>query len=144
MNFKAVLALPITASSAQTHKSISFIWIVWSTLYVYLWVTYKSKIELSNDFLKCKLRKKKCLISFIWTETMNFGSLFKLPIHVNKLKIKVLRREQIMYCSSIYETKKTWWMQRFIPSLGNIETAMWVFNCLSIVFGNNEKFLHFW
>ena len=27
-----------TARSAQTHKSISFIWIVWSTLYVYLWL----------------------------------------------------------------------------------------------------------
>ena len=26
------------AGSAQTHKSISFIWIVWSTLYVYLWI----------------------------------------------------------------------------------------------------------
>ena len=37
MNFKAVLALPKTARSAQTHKSISFIVIVWSTLYVYLW-----------------------------------------------------------------------------------------------------------
>ena len=37
MNFKAVLALPKTADSPQTHKSISFIWIVWSTLYVYLW-----------------------------------------------------------------------------------------------------------
>ena len=35
-NFKAVLVLPNTAGSAQTHKSISFIWIVWSTLYVYL------------------------------------------------------------------------------------------------------------
>ena len=32
----AVLVLPKTAGSAQTHKSISFIWIVWSTLYVYL------------------------------------------------------------------------------------------------------------
>ena len=31
--FKAVLALPKTARSAQTHKSITFIWIVWSTLY---------------------------------------------------------------------------------------------------------------
>ena len=36
LNFKAVLTLPKTAGSAQTHKSISFIWIVWSTLYVYL------------------------------------------------------------------------------------------------------------
>ena len=35
--FIAVLVLPKTASSAQTHKSMSFIWIVWSTLYVYLW-----------------------------------------------------------------------------------------------------------
>ena len=26
------------AGSAQTHKSISLIWIVWSTLYVYLWL----------------------------------------------------------------------------------------------------------
>jgi len=33
LNFKAVLVLPKTAGSAQTHKSISFIWIVWSTLY---------------------------------------------------------------------------------------------------------------
>ena len=39
MNFRAVLALPKTAGSAQTHKSMSFIWIVWSTLYVYLWRT---------------------------------------------------------------------------------------------------------
>ena len=37
MNFRAVLALPKMAGSAQTHKSISSIWIVWSTLYVYLW-----------------------------------------------------------------------------------------------------------
>ena len=28
LSFKAVLALPKTARSAQTHKSISFIWIV--------------------------------------------------------------------------------------------------------------------
>ena len=32
MNLKAVWALPKTAHSAQIHKSISFIWIVWSTL----------------------------------------------------------------------------------------------------------------
>ena len=38
LNFKAVLALPKLAGSAQTHKSVSFIWIVWSTLYVYLWI----------------------------------------------------------------------------------------------------------
>ena len=37
LNLKAVLALPKTAGSAQTHKSIYSIWIDWSTLYVYLW-----------------------------------------------------------------------------------------------------------
>ena len=47
MNFRAVLALPKTASSAQTHKSISFIWIVWSTLYVYLWY-YEESLVSSN------------------------------------------------------------------------------------------------
>ena len=44
LNFKAVLALPKTAHSAQTHKSISFIWIVWSTIYVYLCFAYESKL----------------------------------------------------------------------------------------------------
>ena len=36
VNFRAVLVLPKTAGSAQTHKSMIFLWIVWSTLYVYL------------------------------------------------------------------------------------------------------------
>ena len=40
MNFRAVLVLHKTAGSAQTHKSISFIWIVWSTLYVYLCIGF--------------------------------------------------------------------------------------------------------
>ena len=33
LNFRAVLGLPKTASSAQAHESMSFIWIVWNTLY---------------------------------------------------------------------------------------------------------------
>ena len=37
LNFRAVLVLPKTVGSAQTHKSMSFIWTLWSTLYVYLW-----------------------------------------------------------------------------------------------------------
>ena len=41
MSFQAVLALPKTARSTLTHKSISFIWIVWSTRYVYLWTKDK-------------------------------------------------------------------------------------------------------
>ena len=42
LNFRAVLALPKMAHSAQTHKSIRFIRIVWSTLCVYLWLWAQS------------------------------------------------------------------------------------------------------
>ena len=54
LNFKAVLALPNMARSAQAHKSISFIWIVWSTLNVYLWVSPKewSKLQQSPNLAK--------------------------------------------------------------------------------------------
>ena len=45
LEFKAVLALPKTAHSAQTHESISFIWIVWRTLYVYLWSQGKPELQ---------------------------------------------------------------------------------------------------
>ena len=37
--------LPRMAGSAQTYKSMSFIWIVWSTLYVYLWVDPNSNMH---------------------------------------------------------------------------------------------------
>ena len=86
MNFKAVLALQKTARSAQTHKSISFIWIVWSTLYVYLWFHHQivySNIEHPSIINKififpCNqrltftkqswpfLRKKKCTWTFFY------------------------------------------------------------------------------
>ena len=55
MNFKAVLALPKTARSAKTHKNISFISIVWSTLYmyIYLWIQlWKSEVSSQSN---CKL-----------------------------------------------------------------------------------------
>ena len=50
LNLKIDLALPKTASSAQTHKSISFIWIVWRTLYVYLWLGPKSPVFYPSAF----------------------------------------------------------------------------------------------
>ena len=43
-----VLALPKTAGSAQTHKSISSKWIVWITLYVYLWQKHQSLLMSPN------------------------------------------------------------------------------------------------
>ena len=58
LNFGAVLELPKTAGSAQTHKSISSIWIVWSTLYIYLWHHHK----LGNFFVTVK---QKTIIYFL-------------------------------------------------------------------------------
>ena len=49
---KQFLALPKMAPSTQTYKSITFIWIVWSTLYLYLWCQHKFWIRsssLNND-----------------------------------------------------------------------------------------------
>ena len=54
MNFSAVLVLPKTATSAQIHENMSFIWIVWSTLYVYLWKRGRKKGKSS------KVECKKC------------------------------------------------------------------------------------
>ena len=41
----------IQAFVAQTHKSISFIWIVWSTLYVYLWLWLENKSVCKGVFV---------------------------------------------------------------------------------------------
>ena len=54
LNFKAVLALPKTAHSAQTHKSITFIWIFWGTLYVYLWLTPWSRKSVWKTYSRMK------------------------------------------------------------------------------------------
>ena len=50
LNFKAVLELPKTTRSAQTQKSISFIWILWSTLYVYFWRWNAQEKRLRHTF----------------------------------------------------------------------------------------------
>ena len=72
MNFKAVLALPKTACSAQTDKSISFIWIVWSTLYVYLCLN-DEKLTAVFPFILAHFDRA----SFFWTTCgLNFCILF--------------------------------------------------------------------
>ena len=64
MNFKAVLVLPKTAGSAHTHKSISFIWIVWSTLYMYISVTthYIFLLLFCPTFFSFQ-KKNKCIFA---------------------------------------------------------------------------------
>ena len=57
--------LPKTAGSAQTYKSMSFIWIVWSTLYVYLcphlasWQEARKAIHSSNLLLVSSCWEKR-------------------------------------------------------------------------------------
>ena len=57
LNFEAVLVPPKMARSAQTHKTISFALIVWSTLYVYIWLLYQIQCNLG---LMTFGRSKKC------------------------------------------------------------------------------------
>ena len=56
LTFRAVLVLPKTAGSAQTHKSMSFIWIVWSTLYVYFWLEFE--IDLPFEIFWYEIKEK--------------------------------------------------------------------------------------
>ena len=65
LNFNAVLALPKTARSAQTQKSISFIWIVLSTLYVYLWTMVEKR-----------KKKKKALLHDTYLYNVQQGGRF--------------------------------------------------------------------
>ena len=63
LNFTAVLARPKTAHSAQTHKSIPFIWIVWSNLYVYLCKDPQCQGCRNNNSQQAWLSGRKNLIS---------------------------------------------------------------------------------
>ena len=67
LNFKAVLALHNTAHSAQAHKSISFIWSVWSTLFVYLWLkegSFQCNLRDISVFFLCFFLFNKLLHEF--------------------------------------------------------------------------------
>ena len=78
LNFKAVLALPKTALSAQTHKIISFFWIVWSTLFVYLWLYCQFLsaylvIILETEGPACHLKQEHPnFLSTLWETFTNF------------------------------------------------------------------------
>ena len=106
MNFKAVLALPKTARSAQTYKSIRFIWIVWSTLYVYLWMKSKKPIffplirsgiqlyALGFEFRGTLIRQIELFpFPFYWLSRA--GSLFKLDFFFVKSISAVLEFSRI-------------------------------------------------
>ena len=101
--FKAVLVLPKTASSAQTHESISSIWIVWSTLYVYLWYLCQFSnivLHICFPFLSemwclcksihiCKSEIRNCPeLRYLWL-TFNFQFLFSIFVFLYRNVIVV-------------------------------------------------------
>ena len=67
LNFRAALMQPKTAASAQTLKSMSFIWTVWSTLYVYLCLPHlliqKNQFRIFDKILTPKTIKENGQIS---------------------------------------------------------------------------------
>ena len=75
MNFRAVLVLPKMAGSAQTHKSMSFIWIVWSTLYVYLW--YLSRKMQNPHYIKRHFMRDLWDLLFEWNPFLEMIWRFK-------------------------------------------------------------------
>ena len=79
MNFRAVLGLPKTAGSAQIHKSASFIWIVWSTLYVYLWIYLKTVLVLPQRLFIYSEKQKMFFICFEASIKSLFRGLWRNP-----------------------------------------------------------------
>ena len=66
--------LPKTAGSAQTHKSISFIWIVWSTLYVYLCLKVRI-LPFLTTFTYLTARLKRSLRDWSFTLDLKEGQV---------------------------------------------------------------------
>ena len=66
--YSKIFAMPNTARSVQTHKSISFIWIVWSTLYVYFW-SWSEIWDLDEVPLQIPLSRNRLIgqcFDYIW------------------------------------------------------------------------------
>ena len=131
--FKAVLVPCKTAGSAQGHKSISFIWIVWSTLYVYLWLFLK---HLQLPFLR-PLRSKDilCWILRLWT--------WNLVIISERLAANL---EKVMQTSVWQTIPKFWFICLFLLFLKIQHRSSFDLNDLengsSLHLKNNLKSMH--
>jgi hypothetical protein len=88
--------LPKTAGSAQTYKSISFIWIVWKTLYIYIFGPRLGWYSQSLEMAKQE-KSRKCL---------------KLPPHTMSWEAKKgqtlfqnQNKENLFVCNRYLKTK---------------------------------------
>ena len=82
MNFRAVLVLPKTAGSAQTHRCMRFIWIVWSTLYLYLWLPPGGKMSkyIRKYMTEHILSRVGLVDAVIWWFKLSWSSIICIPI----------------------------------------------------------------
>ena len=92
LNFKAVLALPKTANSAQTHKSISYIWIVWSTLYVYLWKQVQKEFNPNVQHSKAMQGFARPLAHAAHSRTISCW----VVMHVWKMRVGLAHRQSVL------------------------------------------------
>ena len=93
LNFKAVLALPKTAHSAQTHKSVRFIWIVWSTLYVYL-CHQREFANTGNTARGCQYSSNyptKTQSLFLEKSELKPNPIFSAIVQSSLLQLRILR-----------------------------------------------------
>ena len=102
MNFKTVIALPKTARSAQTHKSISFIWIVWSTLHFGTTVDFTIQKFKSSKHLVC--------LSFLWWQVFLSCAIFSVKLGIKCFQILNIFYKFLFYemfaCSCLRSSKK--------------------------------------
>ena len=107
--FKAVLALPKMVRSAQTHKNISFIWIVWSSLYVNL-CQHAKKIYAPQSFS----RGYPTLLSTKHWLCSKFYNLIQWATQVAlKTNFKLL---QTIMTGFLFSYKKIWhFLAKFCP-----------------------------
>ena len=115
--------LPKTPGSAQTHKSVSFIWIVWSTLYAYLWflhVCYSSPTPGSQLFYN---------ISFLIHSII--GPNCKIMVIKNVITYLLIQ----ISCSNRLELLK---YDRSLDFFGRLRSIEWHRNTYEIM---NEKYI---
>ena len=103
MNFKAVLALPKTAPSAQTYKSITFTWIVWSTLYVYFWTNPTSRNYVSScDFFKINFNPLSTILNPM-TKVISNGKSFPIWEDIKGLYPQMGTLMRLLQCTALIE-----------------------------------------
>ena len=111
MNFKAVFPLPKTARSAQTHKSISFIWIVWSTLRLVSSMPFRFPFHLPVLFYNNYFSPANMLTSCWPIHFKIISPIFQKDL----IRYVLIKREKLVLLLSLLKYMQTFyaiWKQR--------------------------------